>query len=748
MDWQRPIQALPDGDCCFVDSATEMPYALGMSRFVKNSPICAARQLLMLLAIFAIPETSFAGGGGEGVFVVVNSRSWASLTVANHFVALRGIPPSHVLHLDWGGDNHRVDLGTFRERLLGPALAAIEERGLDDQIDCLAWSSDFPWSIEVATERQQKLPAQYGSRASLTSLTFFRDMVMSGDPNFVGDQANHYFSRSPNDDLHNAPASRAFRRWHGWDADGAPNEAGGDAYLLSSVLAITSGEGIAADEAVALLARSAAIDGAKPDGAFYFAKNSDVRSTTRDAYFAPVVASLKELGKRAEIVDGALPMGKKDVQGAMLGAAAFHWKTSRSQLLPGAICEHLTSFGAIFDEAHGQTTLSELLRNGAAGSSGTVEEPYAIQAKFPTPWMHLHYARGCSLAESFYQSVQWPFQLLVVGDPLCQPFACLPRVTLAEPAPPSPWSGRVELTARLEATGERPVERWEWFVDGMRYGAGIAGENLALDTTRLRDGHHELLIVGVENGPIASRGRLVIPFEVRNAGREAHCERLSGERAVRWGEAVEFRVTAPGAVTAEVLHGRRTVARVDLMDGGGAVIVDTRLLGTGPVTLDVRVHAGNANAAWYAPPIALDVQNAAALPSLAATDGEFAPGLQVVRADGTRGVVERTAGDWLREANVAGDETYQVLADFDVPEDDVYQFQCQHHGALAILVDGVEVYSHDDGPNELAYAPVSLAAGRHSLVVKGARAGGAPVVLRFGSRGVRDLHSGLFVYPE
>ena len=38
----------------------------------------------------------------------------------------------------------------------------------------------------------------------------------------------------------------------------------------------------------------------------------------------------------------------------------------------------------------------------------------------------LHYARGCSLAESFYQSISGPYQLLIVGDPLCQPWAVLP----------------------------------------------------------------------------------------------------------------------------------------------------------------------------------------------------------------------------------------------------------------------------------------------------------------------------------
>ena len=40
--------------------------------------------------------TAQAGGGPENVFVVVNSASWASQSVANHFIKLRDIPPVNV----------------------------------------------------------------------------------------------------------------------------------------------------------------------------------------------------------------------------------------------------------------------------------------------------------------------------------------------------------------------------------------------------------------------------------------------------------------------------------------------------------------------------------------------------------------------------------------------------------------------------------------------------------------------------
>ena len=33
-----------------------------------------------------------------------------------------------------------------------------------------------------------------------------------------------------------------------------------------------------------------------------------------------------------------------------------------------------------------------------------------------------YYAAGMSLAESFYLAVESPYQLLIVGDPLCRPY--------------------------------------------------------------------------------------------------------------------------------------------------------------------------------------------------------------------------------------------------------------------------------------------------------------------------------------
>ena len=134
-----------------------------------------------------------------------------------------------------------------------------------------------------------------------------------------------------------------------------------------------------------------------------------------------------------------------------LGSAGFSWATSGSRFSAGAIGDNLTSFGGALGEADGQTPLTDFLRFGAAGASGTVTEPYAVQAKFPTPFIHYHYAQGCSLAEAFYQSLAAPYQLLIVGDALCSPWKRDLTVSPGNLEANATLKGRVSITPTAQS---------------------------------------------------------------------------------------------------------------------------------------------------------------------------------------------------------------------------------------------------------------------------------------------------------
>lgn len=105
----------------------------------------------------------------------------------------------------------------------------------------------------------------------------------------------------------------------------------------------------------------------------------------------------------------------------MTGSASVKTQHYRKQLVPGAFAEHLTSFAGTFDNPH-QTKMTEWIDVGAAGTVGTVVEPFAIWTKFPRAETLERYHRGATLLEALTQSVASPYQSLIIGDPLCRPW--------------------------------------------------------------------------------------------------------------------------------------------------------------------------------------------------------------------------------------------------------------------------------------------------------------------------------------
>ncbi|MFQ5845057.1 MAG: tetratricopeptide repeat protein, partial [Planctomycetota bacterium] len=524
------------------------------------------RAAVALLLLGPLLPAARAGGGPETTLVIVNADSPVSRRVANEYIALRKIPATNLVYLPDIPGRTVIEVDVFRRRIWKPVLAYLEQHGLANRIETIAYSADFPYGVDFRADAGRAGPAV----GSLTGLTFLADRVMHKDLRYAALQSNPYFQpvggparRAATDEERqiymeafmavkagnlrraaqlygrfcesfpehaeahynracclarlnrNEDALAALRAAveAGWsdsghterDADlaglrslpefrgivesmgkraaeappalgfaAARKEAGGalDRTYLAVMLGYTGVRGNSVPEILTYLRAAAMSDGTRPEGTVYICKNGDIRSRTREPFFASTVAALQRLGRRAEILEpgkdgqtGVLPVGKKDVIGAVIGKAGFSWKSSNSRILPGAICEHLTSFGAAF-RSPGQTKLSELLRYGAAGTSGTVVEPMAIWRKFPHPFLHAYYAEGCSLAEAFYQSVAGPYQLLIVGDPLARPFAHFARAKLDKPSDLLPWKGKVRIQARVEPAENRAVARVELWVDG------------------------------------------------------------------------------------------------------------------------------------------------------------------------------------------------------------------------------------------------------------------------------------------
>lgn len=307
-----------------------------------------------------------------------------------------------------------------------------------------------------------------------------------------------------------------FRAMTRWGRDGLPASKGpGKRYLLCAMLGYIGPRANTEDEVLNCLRRSVRADHTRPRGTVYFMASSDTaRTGPRQWAFEPARDALRSLGVRAEVLPGVLPENRRDVMGAVVGAASFQWTTSGSEILPGAFCDHLTSFAGAMTGA-GQTLLSEWIRHGAAGSSGTVTEPYNIAAKFPTALLHVFYAKGATLAEAFYQSVSGPYQQLLVGDPLCAPWA--PRITVTVEGLRQGAMVRRPTTVRARCTGAAPVQRYELYVDGVLRATAEPGKPLVLNPRGLATGQHEARVVAVA-GRLEWRGRAILLFRTLPAG--------------------------------------------------------------------------------------------------------------------------------------------------------------------------------------------------------------------------------------
>ncbi len=547
-----------------------------------------------------------AGGGPENLFLVVNASSPDSIAVANAYAALRGIPPINVLMLPWQNSTESISIAAYRSDLLDPVLQAIDGRRLAPQINCVVYSSDFPWRIDFAEEMPEALATQQIHKfpsGSLTGMTMLYGAVRSGKgPVWLDPQSNRYWRPL---DAEGVPKSTdGFRGWHRYGAQGEVVQDSGNRYLLSVMLGVTAGRGNSVPEIVRGLEAAAAADGTRPPGTIYFVTNDDVRTKTRSPAFPPIVRALEALGVKAEVVSGVLPAAKRDVAGLMTGAADFDWQASKSTIVPGAICENLTSFGGIFTPSAGQTPLSVFIRAGAAGSSGTVIEPYALQAKFPHPAIQVHYARGATLAEAFYQSVQAPYQLLVVGDPLCRPWATIPQVDVGtagdgkDLTANDTLSGTIELLPRATVAGQKSprdgsastgaVDHFTLFVDGVQLAQCRPGERLPLDTAQLADGHHELRVVATESSSVQSQGRWVLPVRFTNHGKTLTLEVKPARVSIAG--TVRVRVDGEGLDGVAVFSMGRVLGRT--AGGDTTIEVPAELLGRGRVTIRATGRSG------------------------------------------------------------------------------------------------------------------------------------------------------------
>jgi hypothetical protein len=164
------------------------------------------------------------------------------------------------------------------------------------------------------------------------------------------------------------------------------------------------------------------------------------------------------------------------------------------------------------------------------------------------------------LAESFYQSVSCPFQLLIVGDPLCCPFGKFPQFEVKGLADGDTVSG--DFILKIEpAAGSPPLESYEIYFDGVLLRKLTDTDELAVEINTINDGYHEIRVVGVGDSVVANRTSRAIGFVVN---RDSQTLNLSiSNTQFHLGGSVRIQVDSTFGKRVEIRQNFRKIALVD-----------------------------------------------------------------------------------------------------------------------------------------------------------------------------------------
>jgi len=162
----------------------------------------------------------------------------------------------------------------------------------------------------------------------------------------------------------------------------------------------------------------------------YLVKTKDPHRNVRWEHFKTAAHSIRDSNLQIHYRDLSAPSNRDYITGKELliyqtglpHVPGIH----KNNYLPGAIADHLTSFGGQGIDGTGQMSAFRWLEAGATGSYGTVVEPCNFTEKFPNPNQFIpHYRAGETLIEAYWKSVKMPGEGLFIGEPLARPYGVL-----------------------------------------------------------------------------------------------------------------------------------------------------------------------------------------------------------------------------------------------------------------------------------------------------------------------------------
>ena len=485
---------------------------------------------------------SFGGGGGENMLLVVNPNDPASLQIANAYAALRDIPASNILYLapppDYNNDGSPIPQSEVMPDYLTPIANAIASRGLTGQINYIGTIGQ---AVSYSISADSGIPSTTANSLSyalslLTPLTNGSGLTLQGAVSHYSVPQNTLFGatsglyQNPSYIPINGAADAAVQHSASYSVTyystaNSPGTVYTTQYYMSGAIGYTGTNGNTVAQVISSLRSAASADGTHPTGTIFFENSGDgKRSGPRIPEWSFTESQLSARGISWIEESGTTPLNRNNVLGATTGAATLTLPNG-STYLPGAWADNLTSYGCDFPDTS-QTKATAFITAGAAGTTGSVVEPYNFTQRFTNSSIDTFIADGATLGEAFAKSVATPDVQLPLGDMLAQPMADVPTVVInSGPGNYGAAQGTISIGGSAGLSGARiatGISELELLVDGMVSSTGtLAGGsgNFSLSTTDLSDGVHEVRVVAVNNAQAASEGYLAEPIVVNNHGR-------------------------------------------------------------------------------------------------------------------------------------------------------------------------------------------------------------------------------------
>ena len=310
--------------------------------------------------------------GPENVALVINDADPSSVKAGEYYRIARGIPSKNIVHVKITNAPRKLSIAEFT-RLQWEIKTQINS---DEQVILLAWTA--PYAVECN---------------SITSaLTFGLDSEQCKNTCAPGKQSPYF----------NSPSKKPF-----------------DDFGIRLAMMLPSDS---FQHVKALIDRGVQSDVGAFRSTAYYLTTTDLNRNSRAQFFPPTGLNIPRSGLAVMNMRSDKLVGARDIIIYQTGLAQVDALDTLG-FLPGALADHLTSFGG---DLYGTSQMSALrwLDAGATASYGTVSEPCNYWQKFPNPAVLLKwYVSGSTAVEAYWKSVAWPSQGLFVGEPLAAPYA-------------------------------------------------------------------------------------------------------------------------------------------------------------------------------------------------------------------------------------------------------------------------------------------------------------------------------------